>query len=348
MSSPALTLRPVREVLVDHLAAWDTPHVELALLGTADPDEILQHVERHLAVHLGADPVGCRFWRSSVGMVAGLVLDDGREVVLKAHQADVPRAHLRAVGALRRSLHARGYPTAELYAEPAPFGSGHATLESFIDAPEPADAFRGDVAERLARELHTVTTALTALGQDVSLATNPLAPPSDALWPRAHSKLFDLTRKGEGAAAIDELAEMAKARVDAHVGAKMISHLDWRVEHVRFREGRLAAVFDWDSVHRVSEMAAVGSAAAHFGANWITGFSGRRYPTPEESDRFIGHYAAARGRALDDEERREVAAWRTYGMAYAARCGFDPEREPEKGTAGEMLNRYGERYMMVR
>jgi hypothetical protein len=107
-------------------------------------------------------------------------------------------------------------------------------------------------------------------------------------------------------------------------------------------------VYDWDAVHRVPEALAVGHAAAHFAANWETGFSARRYPTPEESDAFVAAYVSARGEPFDEHMRRQIGAFRTYGLAYAARCGHDPKAAPIPGAAEEMLLRFGERYLVVR
>ena len=65
-------------------------------------------------------------------------------------------------------------------------------------------------------------------------------------------------------------------------------------------------------------------------------------------DAFIAAYVSARGESFDEHMRRQIGAFRTYGLAYAARCGHDPKAAPIPGAAEEMLLRFGERYLVVR
>jgi hypothetical protein len=320
------------------------------VFGTQDPEAIADTIERFCAVHLGADPIACLFWAASVGVTAGLQLDDDREVVIKGHQPQVDRAHLVAVASLREHLARAGYPTPAVLGGPHAFGLGLATIEAYVEAPLPVDGLRPEHRDVLARGLHRFIQLTTPLAGGLALAPPEIAPPaSGALWPRPHSRLFDFERTARGAETIDEIADIARRRMgNGADGELVVAHLDWRVEHVRIADGAIRTVFDWDSLHRVPEHAAVGCAAAHFAANWQDEFAGRRYPTPDESDAFVAAYADERGRSFDEAERRAIGASRTYGIAYAARCGHDPDGDPIPGAAEEMLLRFGERYLVVR
>jgi hypothetical protein len=344
----SLTPAPLLDVIAESLAEWTEPFVELSIFGTRDAEAIAGAVEQFCAIHLGADPTSALFWRASTGVAAGLLLDDDRVVVLKAHQPAVDRDHIASVLALREALFEAGYPTPRVLGGPHTLGHGSATVEAFVDPGPTADGFA--VRDLLARGLHGFCRMATQLAQGRLFAPPAVAMPAGkALWPAPHSRLFDFERTADGAETIDEIAEVAKDRVVPDDDTpKLVAHLDWRVEHVRVRGGAIRSVYDWDAVHRVPEAHAVGNAAAHFAANWETGFSARRYPTPEESDAFVAAYVSARGEPFDEHMRRQIGAFRTYGLAYAARCGHDPKAAPIPGAAEEMLLRFGERYLVVR
>lgn len=341
--------RPLETVIAESLAEWAEPFVELAVFGSKEPAVIAGAIERFCAIHLGADPVSGLFWNASVGVAAGLVLDDDRVVVVKAHQPEVDRDHLAAIAEVRESLFRAGYPTPAMLAGPQTLARGAATVEAYADPGPTADGLDKDTRDLLARGLHGLMRMATRAAAGVALGAPKMAAPSDLTrWPTPHSQLFDFEHTAEGAETIDEIADVARDRLQQESIERVVAHLDWRVEHVRIRAGAIRAVFDWDSLHRVSEAHAVGVAAAHFAANWEAGYSGRRYPTPEESDAFVAAYVSARGRPFDDDERRQIGAHRTYGIAYAARCGHDPAAPPIPGAAEEMLLRFGERYLVVR
>src|SRR5262245_11644278 len=80
-----------------HLAEWDEAVVELAVFGTDEPARIGSILRRFVASTLGTQISECLFYRTSVGSVAGLVLEDRRRVVVKAHQPHVRSERLVAV-----------------------------------------------------------------------------------------------------------------------------------------------------------------------------------------------------------------------------------------------------------
>src|SRR5580704_6002352 len=103
-------MEPHAEAIAEYLAEWGQPFVELAIFGTADAAVIAAEVDAFCRAHLGAGVAGALFVASSIGNVHGLVLDDGRRVVLKAHQPDVDREKLRAVQRVTLHLAEAGFP----------------------------------------------------------------------------------------------------------------------------------------------------------------------------------------------------------------------------------------------
>jgi hypothetical protein len=172
----------------------------------------------------------------------------------------------------------------------------------------------------LARSLHAVVECLSAEYQTSALQPGlMLDRRRDGLWPRPHSKLFDLNASTQGAEYIDELAAQASARM-VPVGRAVIGHADWRAEHVRF-EGDVASVaFDWDSLCKTREPALVGSVAHMFCSDWsVNGHV--QAPTLNEASAFVGEYEAARGSPFSRDERVLCAASFAYAVVYTCRCG---------------------------
>src|SRR5262249_26068183 len=71
--------------------------VEQELFGTDDPDAIAGAVDTWVHDELGSHIDHYEFFDASSGSVHGVVLEDGREVVVKGHRAAVTAAFLTAV-----------------------------------------------------------------------------------------------------------------------------------------------------------------------------------------------------------------------------------------------------------
>ena len=118
----------------------------------------------------------------------GLLLEDGRRVVLKAHQPRQSFGFLRAVVETQTYLAGEGFPCPRPVIPPAPIGNGFATVETFVEEGDFADAhqplIRAAIAKGLARliELTRVLERQPALRESWSLWD------ADGLWPlTAHS-----------------------------------------------------------------------------------------------------------------------------------------------------------------
>ena len=99
---------------------WDNPAVERAIFGTADPAQIAAQMNAFCRERLGAGIAEALFYRSSIGCVFGLELEDGRRVVVKAHQPDYPAGYLGAIQRVTRHLASRGFPCPVPVLDPMP------------------------------------------------------------------------------------------------------------------------------------------------------------------------------------------------------------------------------------
>jgi phosphotransferase family enzyme len=308
-------------------------------------DELL---DGFCVTELGSGVADVLFRTTSVGVVVGVRLVDGRRVVVKAHQPRESRARLQAVHDLQLELFRAGVPCPEPLVPPRPLGSGFTTAQAFIGSGEVRDTHDPGCRRLIAEALASHLQLTRSLGCPEALAGGWSLYVQEGLWPRhAHAPMFDLAATGTGAEWIDELAAEAKPLAQAP-GPTTTGHTDWSGKHFRFADGRITAIYDWDSLAVRSEAAIVGNAAMSFTTNFdLPGV--RRAPTPTEMAAFIDEYAAARSGPLTAAERRQIAACALFLGAYTARCehcgvdGYRAADDPNSFTAS--LPEHGTEYL---
>jgi hypothetical protein len=166
---------------------------------------------------------------------------------------------------------------------------------------------------------------------------------SESLYPQPHSKLFDFEKTAKGAEWIDSFAARAR-QAEAHEGNPVLGHADWRVEHLRFQDGRIVASYDWDSLAFSPETELVGISAHSFTADWALE-AVRRIPTADDIHAYVADYEHARGQSFSNRERRSLFATGVYLVAYSARCthSLQPDkRDWEEDTWPYLLRTEGE------
>jgi Phosphotransferase enzyme family len=322
----------------------DNPAFTRSILGTADPGEIASRLDAFCKAHLGSGVGEVLLCELSVGATFGLRLGDGRRVFLKAHPPDRPSEYLQAVRRVQRYLFGRGFPAPRPLAGPAPFSSGLATVDNFVDEGEHGDAhdpsIRHTMAETLARLIDLAREIPDIRGLDKGWRW----PMKGKLWPKPHNALFDFETTAEGAEWIDEVAEEAKKVTDGFDGEVVVGHTDWSVDQMRFKKGKVSVVYDWDSLRVEKEVVVVGHGASHFSATWSLGVPNP--PSAEETWLFVEEYEAARRKPFSKQERKTIAASAIYGIAYTARCehALDPEDEDLEGSFRDALPVHAKAY----
>ncbi|MBL9023174.1 MAG: phosphotransferase [Myxococcales bacterium] len=323
---------------------WDDPVVCRAVFGATAPEVIAAQIQAWLLDGLGARAVRARFYRVSVGCVAGVDLDDGRAVVVKAQRSGRSATYFESCFAVRRHLANEGFPCPRPLGEPLRRGDVWITFEELVDGGELGDAHDPSTRSALAASLAQLVTLARPLAASVALGRAwYTAIPDDRLWPRPHSPLFDFERTAEGAAWIDDIARRARAARSEPRGELVIGHFDWRVEHLRFEDGRVVASYDWDSLHVELEPVLVGANAHAFTADWQREDLAQA-PSVEEILAFLDDYERARGHAFTPDERALARASCVYSLAYTARCGhaLRPHDESHAGDFRPLLRRAAE------
>ena len=325
-------------------ALTDNPALARSILGTADPAYVARRLDSFCEARLGSGLDEIFFCELSVGAAFGLRLADGRRVFLKAHPPDRPHGYLAAMHAVQAHLHERGFPCARPLAGPSAFGAGLATVDEYLDEGEHPDghdpASRRAMAGALARLIE-----LTREVRDVrGLEGGWNWPEEGRLWPPPHNPLLDFEATARGAERIDEVAARARTVVDGFRGEVIVGHADWSADQMRFRDGQVSAVYDWDSLRLDKEVVFVGIAASNFTARWRLGVPNP--PSPEETWLFVSEYEEARGTPFTGEEREAITAAAIYAIAYVARWehALDQEGKDLAGSFREALPVHGEAY----
>jgi hypothetical protein len=164
-------------------------------------------------------------WSVSVSCVAGVVLEGGDRIVIKAYPPDRDVQRLEGVVALQRAANARGLPAPEPIRGPARMGNGLAVAERALDVgrrpqvTDPTD--RRTAARGWLSVVELLEDSLTLLPRTVDEARVV-----DSLYPRPHSPWFDFEATSRGAEWIDALARASSEATALGLVAAMHS-VDW-------------------------------------------------------------------------------------------------------------------------
>jgi hypothetical protein len=253
---------------------------------------------------LGAHPNEVLFERRHLSEVTGLVLDDGRRVVIKARDAD-PALDGRT--AVHRHLYYAGFPVPELLAGPAPYGDRVASAESLVEWDERLDPAAPHAAEAYAGLLARLITVAPGVSELPSLTP---APPWTAwnhehagVWPPPDDLTLDLNTSDQ-AAWLDGLAIAIQQRLARHEAPLVVGHGDWEAQNLRWCGLDPVVVHDWDSAIAAPEAILVGFAAAV----WAAGFDATVWhASVAQTAAFLEAYQHAVGRWWSPDEIE--AAW---------------------------------------
>lgn len=253
-------------------------------------------LERWTAEHLGSRPREVLFTKQQISEVRGLLLQDGREVVVKIRP---PAERIAACFFVQRYVWQRGFPCPEPLAGPALLGSGLATAEAYVSGGDPLDG--DDVAPSYAKTLATLVGLVPA-----NVVTTALEPPPYWMnWDHELTETWspdpnvDLNSR-RGPDWLERAGELARERIRrASSLPDAIGHGDWESQNLRWRGRDLYVAHDWDSVVRRPEALIAGMTSLIFPS------SSTRPNQPaslEASEAFLEMYQATRGRRFTRDE----------------------------------------------
>jgi hypothetical protein len=249
-------------------------------------------------------------WQSAV---IGLHLEDGRDVVVKIR---LPEARLDACYRVHRHVYTHGFPCPEPLVPPTPFDRYLATVERYAANGEGLPA-SPDRTEKFAAVLARLTRTMPHVVDVPSLEPPPAWAwwnhGSRGLWPPAAEGHVDLNDHPEPPW-LAETVTRARTRLRMSGLPSVVGHADWQSEHLRWVDGEVTAVYDWDSASALPEAAIAGLASVMFAMS-----ADSPGAALAESSDFLGAYAIARGHHWTRDEQEVAWAAGLWVLAYNAK-----------------------------
>jgi hypothetical protein len=279
--------------------------------------------------HLGAAPAEVLHESVHMSEVYGLRLTDGRAVAVKSRPDQAGRE--ATCVEVQRFAVLNGFPAA------APITGVTLHRGRAVHAeqwrPE-GEVLRGDDAAT-ARKFAAPLAKLVDLGADIEVggrepgAVEPPLPNPEwtrwdhdepGVWPRI--PYFEGGDESRVPGFVVEAAARVRERLSEIYLPRVLGHADWESQNMRWRDGTLWAVHDWDSIAWLPEAAIAGAASGAFASH--------AEPTLApiaSSEAFLETYQEKR-RAFDDEEIEVAWAASLWLALHNARAEALNERRP--------------------
>ncbi|MBK1786291.1 phosphotransferase [Prauserella cavernicola] len=252
------------------------------------------------------------FARRSISAVYGLRLADGRDVVVKTREDDGRAASCVAA---QSALAERGFPCAGPLTPVVRIDAQAVHAEEFRPGGEP---LRGDSPAVAARAAAVFARLMTELA-DVRVAP-PLPNPRWVRWdhtdPGVWPSIGFLDERDQSAVPADVVDAAVRARARL-LGARLpcvLGHGDFEAQNLRWHDGTVWAVHDWDSLTWQPEAALAGAASGAFASD-----SPPTLAPVESSAAFLATYQDLRGRRFTAREREIAWAASLWPAAHNAR-----------------------------
>lgn len=264
------------------------------------------------AEHLGSVPVEVLFERRSLSEVVGLRLADGREVVVKAREHEGRETSCVAAQA---RLADRGFPCARPLTGVIRVGA----LAVHAEESRPGGVLLLGDGPHIAERYAAVFARLMAELTDVVVAP-PLPNPRWARWDHRDPGLWPaigfLDERDQSAVPsyVVETAKRARKRLLAANLPCVLGHADFEAQNLRWHDGEIWAVHDWDSLAWQPEAALVGAASGTF-----AGASPPTLSPVASSAAFLAAYQELRGRRFTAEEAEIAWAASLWTAVHNAR-----------------------------
>ncbi|WP_017569676.1 phosphotransferase [Nocardiopsis halotolerans] len=275
-------------------------------------DDLPDRLSDWCAEQMGDEPVNVLFERRSLSAVFGLRLADGRDVVVKAREDDGRAASCVAA---QVRLAERGFPCARPLTPVVGVGALAVHAEEFRPGGVLLCGDAPDIAVRYA----AVFARLMAELADVSVAP-PLPNPRWVRWDHTDAGLWptvgELDDRDQGAvpAYVVGTARRIRGRLLAADLPWVLGHADFEARNLRWHDGEVGAVHDWDSLAWQPEAALAGAACGAFAS-----VSPPTLAPVEGSAAFLEAYQECRGRRFTVEEREVAWAASLWPAVHNAR-----------------------------
>ncbi|GAA5100205.1 hypothetical protein [Nocardia iowensis] len=262
---------------------------------------------------LADEPVCVLFEWRSISEVFGLRLAGGQDVVVKVREDD---GRVASCVAAQAALATQGFPCARPLTPVVKVGALAVHAEQYRPEGEILGGDSPDVAMQYAAVFARLMTELVGVA-----VSPPLPNPRWVRWDHADSGLWpaiefldERDQSGVPEYVIDA-AERSRERLSAADLACVLGHADFEAQNLRWRDGQVWTVHDWDSLAWQPEAALTGAASGAF-----TRAVGPPILAPiESSAAFLTAYQDVRGRRFSLEEREVAWAASVWAASHNAR-----------------------------
>ncbi len=298
-----------------------------SVIGTVDPAYIERLIAPLVQKYLHSKIEKIILLESSIGVVFGFLLADKSKIILKVYAEKISLSYLEQLNDIQTIFYQEKFPAPKVLSPIFSFDHTHAGFYEFIEGKK-ENAHQASIRDELAHYLAKFVEIVDRYKFSPLLNFFQLAQ-QNRLWPIPHNVLFDLKNTSRGAGWIAKKARAAKKLLQTSNQEKILAHTDWGIKNAIFKNGKLAGIFDWDSLGAMSELEMVGRAAAQFTADWDLGY--KVTPSPEEGRAFVSAYEKYRGEVFSQQELHLVSAAADYLIATIARfehAGNNPTQGP--------------------
>jgi Phosphotransferase enzyme family len=261
--------------------------------------------------HLGSEPVAVLYERRSISSVSGLRLADGREVFVKAREDD---GRAEPCLTAQKVLAERGFPCPRPLTPVVRTGALAVHAEDSLPGGGILPGDTPDIAIRYAAVFARLMAELA------DLQVKPLPNPRWSRWDHNDPGLWPaigfLDERDQSVVPefVVETAERVRKKLLATDLPCVLGHADFEAQNLRWRDGEVWAVHDWDSLAWQPEAALVGAASGAF-AN----ASPPSLAPVESSEAFLETYQELRGREFTSEEQEIAWAGSMWTAVHNAR-----------------------------
>ena len=291
---------------------------ERAVHGAVTSSELRAFLDRWVQSRLGSPISDVRFRAGRIDAVWGVELQDGRDVVIKAHRTPVDLGAAQATMDAQRALAAAGFPCPVPLAGFDEVDGRVLTAETLIVGARPngrQPTNRRLLADGLARHIEILRAHPALVGR---AGKGPSwCRYQDGPWPVPHDTLVDLGVTVAGYEWLDVFGRRAADQIldNREPDPVVVGHADWYAGNTAVADGRLVGVFDWQLVAD-TEAVIAGFTASCYAAS-ASGGGGLSSPT--EVAVFLQDYEEVRRQRLSDGGRRAAAAAAAWILAFNAR-----------------------------
>ena len=270
---------------------------------------------------LGAPPVRELFGRRQASHVTGVELADGRQVVVKQRHDENGRA--AAWVEAQRQLTDLGLPCAR------PLTGVTVADGTAVHADEwrPGGEVRSGHDPATAAAFGRLFARVQALTERVTVPP-PLPNPAWVDWSTAEvfPQLWwqpDWVRTAPMPEIVWWAADRLRARLRGTGLPHTLGHADWETQNIRWHDGEVYVVHDWDSLAWLPEAALVGAASGSFTSNGVPTLA-----PVESSAAFLYEYQSTRGRSFTREETEVAWAASLWPAVFNARTQLMYDQPP--------------------